>query len=282
MTRSSGHEMKTDLICLVEKSHFLNGGRVTQLSEELMVCLCVVGLNWSHAEMVLWWGGGAGRCSKYSCSDFLPLAALRVICVRWMVRSHFSTNHYGAARPAPAHVRVLWRSHCSLMCMSNFSLSAMFMSHSMFFSWAGFHSDRQSSHFLWGGTAPPAALMSSYSGRHSAWHHLKHAKFCSVCVSESRTTSCPPWPWSSAQRSKTAGVLVSPQGPGSPRPAADGDVAVEEMAERLAQTEKLVVQLKEMIREKDATLRSKDDQLKVRAPPPSGTVCERHPVVETS
>lgn len=28
---------------------------VSQLdSEELMVCLCVAGLNWSHAEMVLW------------------------------------------------------------------------------------------------------------------------------------------------------------------------------------------------------------------------------------
>lgn len=53
-------------------------------------------------------------------------------------------------------------------------------------------------------------------------------------------------------------------GPGSPRGAvAGGEVAVEEMAERLAQTEQLVAQLKEMIREKDATLRSKDDQLKV-------------------
>lgn len=35
------------------------------------------------------------------------------------------------------------------------------------------------------------------------------------------------------------------------------------MAERLSQTELLVTQLKEMIREKDASLRSKDDQLKV-------------------
>lgn len=62
---------------------------------------------------------------------------------------------------------------------------------------------------------------------------------------------------------------VSPQGPGSPHgtaagAAAAGEVAVEEMAERLTQTEKLVAQLKEMIREKDATLRSKDDQLKVK------------------
>lgn len=42
------------------------------------------------------------------------------------------------------------------------------------------------------------------------------------------------------------------------------------MAERLIQTEQLVTQLKEMIREKDAALRSKDDQLKVRTiSPPS-------------
>ncbi|XP_060905127.1 golgin subfamily B member 1-like [Labrus mixtus] len=56
-------------------------------------------------------------------------------------------------------------------------------------------------------------------------------------------------------------------GPGSPRgtaaAAAGGEVAVEEMSERLTQTEQLVAQLKELIREKDATLRSKDDQLKV-------------------
>ena len=57
---------------------------------------------------------------------------------------------------------------------------------------------------------------------------------------------------------------VSPQGPGSPRGAAGGgEVAVEEMSERLAQTEQLVSQLKELIREKDAALRSKDDQLRV-------------------
>ncbi|XP_078801051.1 uncharacterized protein si:ch211-220f16.2 isoform X4 [Oryzias latipes] len=53
-------------------------------------------------------------------------------------------------------------------------------------------------------------------------------------------------------------------GPGSPRSAAGGaPVAVEEVAERLAQTERLVTQLKDMIREKDAALRSKDEQLKV-------------------
>lgn len=54
-------------------------------------------------------------------------------------------------------------------------------------------------------------------------------------------------------------------GPGSPHkmPAAGGEVAVEEIADRLAQTEQLVTQLKEMIREKDAALRAKDDQLKV-------------------
>ncbi|XP_068995713.1 golgin subfamily B member 1 isoform X4 [Embiotoca jacksoni] len=52
-------------------------------------------------------------------------------------------------------------------------------------------------------------------------------------------------------------------GPGFPHGAgAGGEVAVEEMVERLTQTELLVSQLKEMIREKDATLRSKDEQLK--------------------
>ncbi|KAM4597195.1 uncharacterized protein V3H82_022723 [Fundulus diaphanus] len=55
-----------------------------------------------------------------------------------------------------------------------------------------------------------------------------------------------------------------PAGPGSPRSAAEPpEVPVEEMAERLGQTEQLVAQLKDMIREKDAALRSKDDQLKV-------------------
>ncbi|XP_024120890.2 golgin subfamily B member 1 isoform X1 [Oryzias melastigma] len=53
-------------------------------------------------------------------------------------------------------------------------------------------------------------------------------------------------------------------GPGSPRNAAGlGEVAMEEVAERLAQTERLVTQLKEMIREKDAALQSKDEELKV-------------------
>ncbi|KAG7234523.1 hypothetical protein INR49_004517, partial [Caranx melampygus] len=53
-------------------------------------------------------------------------------------------------------------------------------------------------------------------------------------------------------------------GPGSPQRAAGvaGELAVEEMAERLTQTEQLVTQLKEMIREKDAALRTKDEQLK--------------------
>lgn len=39
---------------------------------------------------------------------------------------------------------------------------------------------------------------------------------------------------------------------------------MEEMADRLAQTEQLVAQLKDLIREKDAALGSKDEQLKVR------------------
>lgn len=39
---------------------------------------------------------------------------------------------------------------------------------------------------------------------------------------------------------------------------------MEETAERLAQTEQLLSQLKMMIREKDAALGSKDEQLKVR------------------
>lgn len=38
---------------------------------------------------------------------------------------------------------------------------------------------------------------------------------------------------------------------------------MEEMADRLMQTEQLVSQLKDMIREKEAALRSKDEQLKV-------------------
>lgn len=58
--------------------------------------------------------------------------------------------------------------------------------------------------------------------------------------------------------------IVWPQGPGSPHNSAgSGELAVEEMAERLSQTEQLVTQLKELIREKDATLRIKDEQLKV-------------------
>ncbi|AWP01112.1 putative nuclear anchorage protein 1-like [Scophthalmus maximus] len=59
-------------------------------------------------------------------------------------------------------------------------------------------------------------------------------------------------------------------GPGSPRRDAAaaaggvvGELAAEELSERLNQTEQLVAQLKEMIREKDATLRSKEEQLKV-------------------
>lgn len=59
---------------------------------------------------------------------------------------------------------------------------------------------------------------------------------------------------------------MSPQGAGSPiRPeAATRGMAVEEVAERLAQTEQLLSQLKMMIREKDAALNSKEEQLKVR------------------
>uniref|UniRef100_A0A3Q3A3Q5 Golgin subfamily B member 1-like n=1 Tax=Kryptolebias marmoratus TaxID=37003 RepID=A0A3Q3A3Q5_KRYMA len=52
--------------------------------------------------------------------------------------------------------------------------------------------------------------------------------------------------------------------PGSPRTGAGGgQIPVEEMTERLTQTEQLVAQLKEIIRERDAALCSKDDQLKV-------------------
>lgn len=53
-------------------------------------------------------------------------------------------------------------------------------------------------------------------------------------------------------------------GPGGPphSGSAPGAVAVEEMAERLTQTELLVSQLKDMIREKDTLLRNKDEQLK--------------------
>ncbi|XP_028298379.1 golgin subfamily B member 1 isoform X2 [Gouania willdenowi] len=66
--------------------------------------------------------------------------------------------------------------------------------------------------------------------------------------------------WFSAEEGGEPGV----GGPGSAHPAAPiREVAVEELAERLSQTEQLVSQLKELIREKDAVLRSKDDQLKV-------------------
>lgn len=61
-------------------------------------------------------------------------------------------------------------------------------------------------------------------------------------------------------------MTVPPQAPGSSPAAAPGEMAAaEEMAERLAQTELLVAQLKEMIREKDAALCSKDEQMKVRS-----------------
>ncbi|KAM6950503.1 uncharacterized protein PEZ65_023524 isoform 2-T2 [Lycodopsis pacificus] len=58
---------------------------------------------------------------------------------------------------------------------------------------------------------------------------------------------------------------AGPGSPGPPRGAAGGgdEVAVEEVTERLAQTELLVTQLKELIREKDAALHSRDEQLKV-------------------
>ncbi|KAK9542114.1 hypothetical protein VZT92_000004 [Zoarces viviparus] len=58
---------------------------------------------------------------------------------------------------------------------------------------------------------------------------------------------------------------AGPGSPGPPRGAAGGgdEVAVEEVAERLAQTELLVAQLKELIREKDAALHSRDEHLKV-------------------
>uniref|UniRef100_A0A669D5J9 Golgin B1 n=1 Tax=Oreochromis niloticus TaxID=8128 RepID=A0A669D5J9_ORENI len=49
---------------------------------------------------------------------------------------------------------------------------------------------------------------------------------------------------------------------GEPGSGVSTHIPVEEMAERLTQTEQLVTQLKEMIREKDAALCSKDDQLK--------------------
>ncbi|TNM90572.1 hypothetical protein fugu_002861 [Takifugu bimaculatus] len=63
--------------------------------------------------------------------------------------------------------------------------------------------------------------------------------------------------WFSGEEAESGSV-----GPGSSPAAAPGETAVEEMAERLTHTERLVAQLKEMIREKDAALCSKDDQLK--------------------
>lgn len=54
--------------------------------------------------------------------------------------------------------------------------------------------------------------------------------------------------------------------PGSPQAASSGDVestAVTDLTEQLTSTEQLLAQLKELVREKDAELRSKDLQLKV-------------------
>lgn len=51
------------------------------------------------------------------------------------------------------------------------------------------------------------------------------------------------------------------------------------MAERLAQTEQLVAQLKELIREKDAALCSKDEQLKVSRQPLQWESVDRTPRV---
>lgn len=54
------------------------------------------------------------------------------------------------------------------------------------------------------------------------------------------------------------------QAPGSPQGSAGGGSPVlSEVTEQLAQTQQLVVQLKEFIREKDAALGAKDEQLKV-------------------
>ncbi|XP_077420016.1 uncharacterized protein LOC144050542 isoform X3 [Vanacampus margaritifer] len=52
--------------------------------------------------------------------------------------------------------------------------------------------------------------------------------------------------------------------PGSPHGGSrSGEVQAEEMADRLVQTQQLVTQLKDLIREKDATLFNKDEQLKM-------------------
>ncbi|XP_061614524.1 golgin subfamily B member 1 isoform X2 [Phyllopteryx taeniolatus] len=54
------------------------------------------------------------------------------------------------------------------------------------------------------------------------------------------------------------------QAPGSPQGGSrSGEVDVAEMTDRLVQTEQLVTQLKELIREKDAALGTKDEQLKM-------------------
>lgn len=59
------------------------------------------------------------------------------------------------------------------------------------------------------------------------------------------------------------GLVPQPQPDAEASP--EGSAPSEEVLERLAQTEQLVVQLKELIREKDSQLANTEKQLKVKA-----------------
>lgn len=58
-------------------------------------------------------------------------------------------------------------------------------------------------------------------------------------------------------------ILCLSQAPGSPQVDMGSDIRFSEVTEQLTQMEELVAHLKELIREKDAALSGKDDEVKV-------------------